>query len=126
MSAPPPTGRARLFIAGPVIAATTADAAAADVEKIAAMGVDWLKFRVDDNLGATKKMPKEAWKTVIERGHAKNLPVAAHGKDGGAVELFHRIPVAKRKGWAGSARIKQAAAGGRETRRSRPPSSCIR
>lgn len=73
-----PAGRARLFIAGPVITATTADAAAADVEKISAMGVDWLKFRVDDNLGSTKKMPKEAWKTVIERGHAKKLPIAAH------------------------------------------------
>jgi imidazolonepropionase-like amidohydrolase len=23
-------------------------------------------------------MPKEAWKTVIEKGHAKNLPIAAH------------------------------------------------
>ena len=74
----PPVARARLFIAGPVINATTADAAAADVDKVIALGVDWLKFRVDDNLGTGKKMPKEAWKTVIERGHAKNLPVAAH------------------------------------------------
>jgi imidazolonepropionase-like amidohydrolase len=73
-----PAGRARLFVAGPVIAATTAQGAAAEVEKIAAMGVDWLKFRVDDNLGTTKKMPKDAWKTVIEMGHAKKLPVAAH------------------------------------------------
>ncbi|MGH9346367.1 MAG: amidohydrolase family protein [Vicinamibacterales bacterium] len=74
----PPRHRARLFIAGPVITATTAAAAAADVERIAAMGVDWLKFRVDDNLGTSKKMPKEAWRTVIERGHAKQIPVAAH------------------------------------------------
>ena len=74
----PPRGRARLYIAGPVIAATTADAAADAVEKVAALGVDWLKFRVDDNLGTSKKMPKEAWKTVIDRGHAKSLPVAAH------------------------------------------------
>jgi imidazolonepropionase-like amidohydrolase len=74
----PPVGRARLFIAGPVITATTAQAAAAEVEKIAAMGVDWLKFRVDDNLGASTKMPKAAWKTVIDMGHAKQLPVAAH------------------------------------------------
>lgn len=68
----------RLFIAGPVITSTTADAAAADVEKISALGVDFLKFRVDDNLGASKKMPKEAWKTVIDRGHAKKIPIAAH------------------------------------------------
>ena len=74
----PPRGRARLFIAGPVITATSADAAAAAVEKITALGVDWLKFRVDDNLGTSKKLPKEAWKTIIDRGHAKKLPVAAH------------------------------------------------
>ena len=74
----PPLGRARLFIAGPVISATTADAAAGAVEKVAALGVDWLKFRVDDTLGTATKMPKEAWKTVIDRGHAKKLPVAAH------------------------------------------------
>ena len=42
------------------------------------MGVDWLKFRVDDNLGASAKMPKAAWKTVIDMGHARQLPVAAH------------------------------------------------
>ena len=74
----PPRGRARLFIAGPVITATTADAAAEAVEKVSALGVDWLKFRVDDNLGTAKKMPKEAWKTIIDRGRAKRLPVAAH------------------------------------------------
>jgi imidazolonepropionase-like amidohydrolase len=74
----PAVGRARLFIAGPVITASTAQGAAAEVEKIAAMGVDWLKFRVDDNLGASPKMPKAAWKTVIDMGHARQLPVAAH------------------------------------------------
>jgi imidazolonepropionase-like amidohydrolase len=74
----PPRGRARLFIAGPVITATTADAAEEAVEKVSALGVDWLKFRVDDNLGTSKKMPKEAWKTIIDRGRAKKLPVAAH------------------------------------------------
>ena len=73
-----PADGARLFGAGPVITATTAPAAAAAVDEIAATGVDWLKFRVDDNLGASKKMPKEAWKAVIDRGHAKNVPVAAH------------------------------------------------
>ncbi len=74
----PPVSRARLFIAGPVIAATTAQGAAAEVDKIASMGVDWLKFRVDDNLGTSPKMPKAAWKTVIDVGHARQLPVAAH------------------------------------------------
>jgi imidazolonepropionase-like amidohydrolase len=74
----PAAERARLFVAGPVITAMTAAEAAAEVDKIAAMRVDWLKFRVDDNLGTSKKMPKEAWETVIDRGHEKKLPVAAH------------------------------------------------
>lgn len=73
-----PADGARLFVAGPVITDTTAAAATSTVDRIAAMGVDWLKFRVDDNLGASAKMPKEAWKAVIDRGHSKNLPVAAH------------------------------------------------
>jgi imidazolonepropionase-like amidohydrolase len=72
-----PRGRARVFIAGPVIAGTTAEAAAAEVDTAMTLGADWLKFRVDDNLGAPK-MPKVAWKAAIERGHAKGRPVAAH------------------------------------------------
>jgi imidazolonepropionase-like amidohydrolase len=73
----PARGRARVFIAGPVIAAASADGAAAEVDKAAALGIDWVKFRVDDNLGAPK-MPKVAWKAAIDRAHAKKLPAAAH------------------------------------------------
>jgi imidazolonepropionase-like amidohydrolase len=74
----PAQGRARLFIAGPVVAGTTAAAAGAEVEKNAAMGVDWIKIRVDDNLGTTEKMPRDGWKAAIDRAHARGLPVAAH------------------------------------------------
>jgi imidazolonepropionase-like amidohydrolase len=74
----PPQGRARLFVAGPVITGTTAATASREAEVNLAMGVDWLKFRVDDNLGGSTKMPKDAWQAVIERGHAKQVPIAAH------------------------------------------------
>jgi imidazolonepropionase-like amidohydrolase len=74
----PPVGRARLFVAGPVITETTAASAARAADINLAMGVDWLKFRVDDNLGATPKMPQDAWQAVIARGHARQVPVAAH------------------------------------------------
>lgn len=70
--------RARLFVAGPVITATSADAARAEVDRIAAMKPDWLKIRVDDQLGTAKKMPMEAVRAVIEQGHAKGLKVAVH------------------------------------------------
>jgi len=70
--------RARLFVAGPVITATTPEAARAEVDRIAAMKPDWLKIRVDDNLGASRKMPIEAARAVIEQGHARGLRVAVH------------------------------------------------
>jgi imidazolonepropionase-like amidohydrolase len=71
-------GRARLFIAGPMIEATTPSDAAALVDKNAAMKVDWIKIRVDDFLGTAPGMPKAAWKAVIDRAHARQIPVAAH------------------------------------------------
>lgn len=74
----PPLGRARLFVAGPVITGTTAASAGREADVNLGMGVDWLKFRVDDNLGTTPRMPAEAWQTVIARGHARQVPVAAH------------------------------------------------
>ena len=71
-------GRARVFVAGPVIDANTAAAAIAEVNRVAAMKPDWLKIRVDDNNQARTKMPREAYKATIERAHELSLPVAAH------------------------------------------------
>lgn len=70
--------RARLYVAGPVIAATTADEARAAVDRAAAMKPDWIKIRVDDNLGTTTKMTPEVYRAVIGHAHAKGLRVAAH------------------------------------------------
>jgi len=70
--------RARLFVAGPVINATTADAARKEVDRVAAMKPDLIKIRVDDNLGATTKMPLEAATAVIDQAHKHGLRVAAH------------------------------------------------
>ena len=69
---------ARLFVAGPVITATTPDAAARDVDRVAAMKPDMIKIRVDDNLGTTSRMPLEAAAAVITQAHARGLRVAAH------------------------------------------------
>jgi imidazolonepropionase-like amidohydrolase len=74
----PARGRARLFIAGPVVAGTSAAAVADEVASNAAMTVDWLKIRIDDNLGTAAKTPAEAWKAAIQRGHERGLPVAVH------------------------------------------------
>lgn len=71
-------GVSRLFVAGPVVSATTADAARAAVDRVKEMKADLVKIRVDDNLGSGKKMPAEAWRAVITRAHELKLEVAAH------------------------------------------------
>jgi imidazolonepropionase-like amidohydrolase len=70
--------RARLFLAGPVVTATTADAARAMTGTVAALKPDVIKIRVDDNLGSSRKMPEEAWRATIERAKELRLPVATH------------------------------------------------
>jgi imidazolonepropionase-like amidohydrolase len=76
--ATPPLDRARIFVAGPVITAPTPEAARAEVDRVAAMKPDFIKIRVDDNLGTTSKMPMEVARAVIEQAHKHKLGVAAH------------------------------------------------
>jgi len=74
----PSLDRARLFVAGPVLAPTSAAEAVALVDEDAAMKVDIVKIRVDDNLGTTPKMAPEIYKAVIDEAHKKGLRVAVH------------------------------------------------
>jgi imidazolonepropionase-like amidohydrolase len=74
----PGLDRARIFVAGPVITAATPEAARKEVDRVAAMKPDVIKIRVDDNLGATTKMPLEVARAVIEQAKTHNLRVAAH------------------------------------------------
>jgi imidazolonepropionase-like amidohydrolase len=70
--------RARLYVAGPVLAPTTPEEAREQVRETAESGVDWIKIRVDDNLGQGRKMPEPVYRAVIEEATAHGLPVAAH------------------------------------------------
>ena len=70
--------RARLFVAGPVLAPKTVAQARALVDKDAEMKVDIVKIRVDDNLGTTPKMAPAIYKAVIDEAHKKGLRVAVH------------------------------------------------
>ena len=74
----PSLDRARLFVAGPVLAPKTVDEARTLVDKDAEMKVDIVKIRVDDNLGTTPKMAPEIYKAVIDQAHKKGLRVAVH------------------------------------------------
>lgn len=74
----PRLDRARIFVAGPVIAATTPEAAREQVAALAPRRPDFVKIRVDDNLGTAQKMPEPVFRAVIEEAHARGLKVAAH------------------------------------------------
>ncbi|MCG6956835.1 MAG: amidohydrolase family protein [Gemmatimonadetes bacterium] len=74
----PTLTRARLHFAGPVITATTPEDAVAAVDANADFGVDWIKIRVDDNLGTVQKLPWPVVIAVIKEAHARGLRVATH------------------------------------------------
>ena len=70
--------RARLYVAGAVVTGATQDEALAMVQENADMGVDWMKIRVDDNLGSTRKMSPDVFAAVIERSHDLGISLASH------------------------------------------------
>ncbi len=74
----PGLDRARLRVAGVVVSGETPEEALEQVEANAEAGVDWMKIRVDDNLGTTRKMTPEVFTAVIEGSHARGLRLASH------------------------------------------------
>ena len=70
--------RARIFVAGAVVTGSTVQAALAQVRQNADMGVDWMKLRVDDNLGTSQKMSPEIYSAIIDRSHELGLRLASH------------------------------------------------
>ena len=70
--------RSRLFLAGIIVTGETPDDVREVVRENAANKVDFIKIRVDDNLGTTEKMMPEVYSAVIEEAHLHNIPVASH------------------------------------------------
>lgn len=70
--------RARLLVAGPVVTGSTPEEVKATVDAVAATGPDWIKIRVDDNLGTTTRMTAETYGAVISRARDHGLRVASH------------------------------------------------
>lgn len=71
-------GRARIFVAGDVLNPATPDEARSEVARLAPLTPDWIKIRVDDNLGTSRKMPPAVFQALIAEAHARGLKVAAH------------------------------------------------
>lgn len=72
------TSHARLFIAGAVISGKTPDEAVTVANQNDSMGVDFMKIRVDDNLGNSPKMSPEIYTAVIKRSHELGYKIASH------------------------------------------------
>jgi imidazolonepropionase-like amidohydrolase len=70
--------RTRMFVAGSVVTGRTPEEARKAVAKNAAMKVDVIKIRVDDNLGTSPKMTPDVYRAVIDEAHKRGLRVAAH------------------------------------------------
>ena len=70
--------RSRLFVAGPVLNASSPEQAIELVDQTAALQPDFLKIRVDDNLGRTPKMAPEVYRAFIQRAGQHNIPMAVH------------------------------------------------
>ena len=71
-------GLANLLASGPVITAREPSEAAASAREVVAAGADWLKLRIDDNLGTSEKMPWQAVEAVVNIGREAGVPVATH------------------------------------------------
>ncbi len=69
---------ARVLVAGPVVTGTTPEELTLTVDAVASTGPDWIKIRVDDNLGTSTKMDPASYRAVIDRARAHGLRVATH------------------------------------------------
>jgi imidazolonepropionase-like amidohydrolase len=70
--------RARVLVAGTVVTGTDADSVRTQVNANADAGANFIKVRVDDNLGRTPKMSPELVDVLIAEAHERRLPVAVH------------------------------------------------
>lgn len=70
--------RSRVFVSGPVLAPNTPDEARTQVAGVVAQQTDFVKIRVDDNLGTAKKMTPEVYRAVIDEAHRRGSRVATH------------------------------------------------
>ena len=74
----PSLNRARLLLAGQQVFSQDPDEAAAMTQANIDAGVDWIKMRVDDNLGTIEKMSWDALEAALQVAKAANIPVATH------------------------------------------------
>lgn len=70
--------RARIFIAGPVLSPRPTDDVPAQMDRLEGLDPEWVKIRVDDQLGRGTAMDGETYASVIRAASGEGLPLAAH------------------------------------------------
>jgi imidazolonepropionase-like amidohydrolase len=70
--------RARIYVAGGVVVGDSEQAIRNEVNRNADRGANFIKVRIDDNLGATQKMPRPLFDALVDQAHIRRLPVAVH------------------------------------------------
>lgn len=70
--------RARVFVAGSVVTGSTEASVREQVNANADQGANFIKVRVDDNLGRSAKMAPAMINVLIDQAHQRRLPVAVH------------------------------------------------
>lgn len=68
----------RLFVAGTIVTGDSPEAVREVVRQNELNMVDFIKIRVDDNLGSSVKMSPEIYSAVIDEAHKHKIPVASH------------------------------------------------
>ena len=74
----PSLNRARIFVAGTVIVGKTPEEARKMVDKVADTKPNYIKIRVDDNLGTSQKITPEVYRAVIDETHKRGLRLFVH------------------------------------------------
>ena len=74
----PALSRARIFVAGSVVGGSEEQAIRDEVNRNADMGANFIKTRIDDNLGSTRKLPRPLFDALVDQAHQRRLPVAVH------------------------------------------------
>lgn len=76
--APHAPGKARLWVAGDVLNPESPEEAEQQVAAAAETQPDWIKIRVDSQLGRQEPMPEPVYRQVIDSSHQHELPLASH------------------------------------------------
>lgn len=74
----PGLNRARILVAGSVVTGNTEQAVRDEVDRNADRGANYIKVRIDDNLGRTPKMPWPLFDALVDQANRRRLPVAVH------------------------------------------------